>query len=303
MRTKPAAASDFKWPLHVFPRVLHAGRYAINDTEFPRIYDEHLNALYLHDYNGRARIGEREFEFRKGDVTLSPAGMGAAFSVNRAGYNFCIHFDMGRARAGEFLELPFHIPLGKLGDFAAQKCWHIFNLLTVPTSKASIDAISSSPKMGGLNRVPMLPDDPVVRASASVTLQELILWLALRNRSLGRSTVNRGRAEYVVEEAVQWLGTHMHQPLHVPVLAKHLGISHNYLARRFRERFGVTIPRYFLTLRIKHALHLLRATTMPVKSIGDQIGMPDPHHFNKQFRRITGQSPSSMRQQREKYEE
>ena len=36
-------------------------------------------------------------------------------------------------------------------------------------------------------------------------------------------------------------------------------------------------------------------TNLPVKQVGVRVGMPDPQHFNKQFRHFTGQSPTSYR--------
>jgi AraC-like DNA-binding protein len=34
---------------------------------------------------------------------------------------------------------------------------------------------------------------------------------------------------------------------------------------------------------------------LPMKRIAARVGMPDPQHFNKQFRLLTGLSPSAAR--------
>ena len=84
-------------------------------------------------------------------------------------------------------------------------------------------------------------------------------------------------------------------PLTVPSIAREVGLSQNYLARFFRKRYGMTIPRYLLVRRIDLARHLLLTSDDLVKQIAGRVGLPDPQYFNKQFRRLTGSNPSDFR--------
>lgn len=285
------------WPLHTLPRVRLAARFLNLDRNFPRSYDSGINALYAYHYPGRARIGSQEYEFEAGDMTLSPAGVGASFDIPKGGYNFCIHFETPSRARGPVVKIPLHLPLGTWKDFAFQKCWHIFNLMTMPTSQAHEEQIASPVKLGNLHRVAVIPASPVVQAAASAALQELLLWLAMRSE-YSRPPDGRGAAsQHAVEQAAQWLVHHLDHPITVPDLAREMGLSQDYLARRFREHFGITIPRYLLAKRIEHAQHLLETTQLPIKAIGNLVGMPDAQHFNKQFRMLTAQSPSAYRSQ------
>ena len=72
-------------------------------------------------------------------------------------------------------------------------------------------------------------------------------------------------------------------------------MTQNYLARMFRKRFGMTIPRYLLNRRIDYARHLLTTTNIPIHRVAARVGLPDPQHFNKQFRKLVGTSPSHAR--------
>jgi transcriptional regulator GlxA family with amidase domain len=83
--------------------------------------------------------------------------------------------------------------------------------------------------------------------------------------------------------------------LDVPALCHSLGVSQNRLAAAFRQRFGCTLARYQLARRIEHAEVLLRTTGRSVQDIGQLVGLPDPHHFNKLVRRETGMSPLHVR--------
>jgi len=79
-------------------------------------------------------------------------------------------------------------------------------------------------------------------------------------------------------------------------LARDLGVSQDYLASQFRQRFGMTLQRYLLSRRIEMARNLLLSTDLPIKAIGWECGISDQQYFNKQFRRICGVSPSQFRE-------
>jgi AraC family transcriptional regulator len=125
-------------------------------------------------------------------------------------------------------------------------------------------------------------------------LQDLMLYLAAMHRSAATSPVLR--SDLAVERAAFELDTHFSRPLSVPELADAVGINQNHLARCFRRKMGVTIPRYLLQRRMEHARFLLHSTDMPVRVIARRVGMPDPQHFNKQFRKLCGTSPTAWRE-------
>jgi transcriptional regulator GlxA family with amidase domain len=87
------------------------------------------------------------------------------------------------------------------------------------------------------------------------------------------------------------------EPWTVPQLAETVGMTQDHLARCFRQRMGMTIPRYLLQRRIAHARQLLAITDLPVNRIAARVGLPDAQHFNKQFRLLTGLSPTAIRTQ------
>jgi len=46
------------------------------------------------------------------------------------------------------------------------------------------------------------------------------------------------------------------------------------------------------------AKKLLKNTGLSVKDIAEQVGFPDPFHFSKSFKALTGISPSQYREMR-----
>jgi transcriptional regulator GlxA family with amidase domain len=132
---------------------------------------------------------------------------------------------------------------------------------------------------------------PEQSARAAVLFQDLLLGLAERRAPARRSDAALDRLLALLDEqfAESWT---------VPQLAETVGMTQDHLARCFRQRHGLTIPRYLLQRRITHARHLLANTDLPVNRIAARVGLPDAQHFNKQFRRLTGVSPTSIRSAR-----
>ena len=122
-------------------------------------------------------------------------------------------------------------------------------------------------------------------ARASAALQSLLLWLADRDAVPADAAA---RAAAVIESCFA-------EPLRVAEIAAAARASPAHLARAFRRRFGVTIPHRLLQRRVEHARYLLEATDLPIWRVAERVGLPDPQHFNKTVRRLTGLSPSAIR--------
>jgi transcriptional regulator GlxA family with amidase domain len=58
---------------------------------------------------------------------------------------------------------------------------------------------------------------------------------------------------------------------------------------------GKTAIGYIQERRMQMAQYLLKHSTLPIKSIAAEVGMPDLHQFNKTFRRILKEAPTGMR--------
>ena len=87
--------------------------------------------------------------------------------------------------------------------------------------------------------------------------------------------------------------SHEHWP--VRRLARVSRVSEAHFARSFKEAFGVPPHRYLLTRRIERASALLRDTDQPITEIAFQTGWGSLGTFGRQFRDVTGESPSEVR--------
>jgi AraC family transcriptional regulator len=277
-----SSAVSLPWSASCRPEVAQAGRYPLLEKNCGYVYRSPTIALHQHGYEGRVRIGAVEFELRPGDVTLTPAQVDSVYDLPRNGYHLCLHFRLPQARQPPLadgvpiLQLPLHIRLGTGSNSIRQRIWWITDL---HRRAEHADARKRA----------------LAAAAASAGLQELILTLALAEPAEHPAAPVSSRVETALVRAVERIESRLKLPLPVPALAEHTGLSQNYLARAFRHRYGMTIPRFILLRRIELARHLLATSKAAIKQVAYEVGLPDVQHFNKQFRRLAGVSPSAYR--------
>ncbi|MDP1829790.1 MAG: helix-turn-helix domain-containing protein [Archangium sp.] len=80
---------------------------------------------------------------------------------------------------------------------------------------------------------------------------------------------------------------------HMPVarIARELGLSERQLERRFRARVGIS-PRAFASLRRFERAVALSKHTASLTELALEAGYYDQSHFNRDFRRFAGTSPT-----------
>lgn len=89
----------------------------------------------------------------------------------------------------------------------------------------------------------------------------------------------------------------MHTGITVRDLAAAAGLSVSQLARLFRAALGMTPAAYLHAQRMGRARVLIERTSLSVGEVMAQVGLSDPSHFAKDFRRAHGFSPRNLRQQ------
>jgi len=85
--------------------------------------------------------------------------------------------------------------------------------------------------------------------------------------------------------------------LTLPGLAHEVGMSKYRLSHRFKEVMGITLRGYLLRVRLEKARERLAAMQASVTEIAVAVGFGDLPRFDKLFKRYTGVTPSSYRDQ------
>lgn len=98
-----------------------------------------------------------------------------------------------------------------------------------------------------------------------------------------------------VARARQFIHEHCEDDLSLGEVARHAGISPFYLCKKFKEVTGLNFTDYVSRLRVEKAKELLSDPNLRVSEIAYQTGFQSLSHFNRCFKRITGQSPTACR--------
>lgn len=85
------------------------------------------------------------------------------------------------------------------------------------------------------------------------------------------------------------------RPLTIDDIAGCVPLSRSRAIHLFREAYGMTPYRYYLSLRLALSQSLLERTAMPIQEIANRLGFMDYRHFSGFFRKETGVSPSCYR--------
>lgn len=80
-------------------------------------------------------------------------------------------------------------------------------------------------------------------------------------------------------------------------LARVSSYNSSYLSRLFRETFDISFTDYVNILRVNQAMKLLRETELTVEEAGLEAGFHSRKHFYDMFKRHTGMTPGTFREE------
>lgn len=110
-----------------------------------------------------------------------------------------------------------------------------------------------------------------------------------RQRSAGDAEAHRSAriARFVAQRHAE--------AVHLTDLARELGLSTDRAGREVRRLHGCSFADLLAEARLIDAATLLRSSSLPVLTIGQQAGFGDTSHFHARFRRRFGCSPGAWR--------
>ncbi len=141
-----------------------------------------------------------------------------------------------------------------------------------------------------VNILQLIKSDQVEIQRFAIYIEEFIISLAQSDNTLKTPKT----AESVLfKNAVRYMGEAVKNSLSVDELAKHLNISRSSLKRLFAKYAGMSVHKYFLSLKMKTATSLLQSG-MTVSEVSDELGFSSQGYFSAAFKRETGKNPSQI---------
>jgi AraC family transcriptional regulator len=109
------------------------------------------------------------------------------------------------------------------------------------------------------------------------------------------SPARRGSPPRWLDEARDYLHTHIGLRVSLVELARTVGVHPAHLARVFRAHLGLAPASYLRRLRIERARLELAATRTPIAEIALEAGFASQAHFTRTFHRLVGLPPAAYR--------
>lgn len=124
-----------------------------------------------------------------------------------------------------------------------------------------------------------------------VLLQELV---RLNKRM---SEINKKESLHVekIRPALVYIETHYHEEIKIKTLAEVCNLSEPYFRKLFRNCMKTSPLEYINTVRVQKACDYLQKKDFPVNDLAWQVGYSSVSTFERNFKKIVGQTPKQWR--------
>ncbi len=93
-------------------------------------------------------------------------------------------------------------------------------------------------------------------------------------------TKQSGSAD-VIEKSRAYIRSRLAEPLTVPELARHAGLSRCYFSHLYRTLTGLTPSDDIKRLRVEEAKRLIETTTLPLREIAPKVGIANEYYLSR----------------------
>lgn len=143
--------------------------------------------------------------------------------------------------------------------------------------------------------MPSFASDILVDSLANAITVDLARYL--RSELIEAPKAKGGLAPWQMRRIEEHVAESTDASLSIGLLAELCGISSGHLMRAFKQTAGETVHSYVERVRLTKAQRLLCETNLPLKVIAAELGFSTPSSFSFAFRRATGGTPASFREQ------
>lgn len=110
------------------------------------------------------------------------------------------------------------------------------------------------------------------------------------------SATRKNSRNVLINMAIGLMEQNINENLTVSDLIKYTGSNKSTLESAFHETFGTSAMQYFFKLKIQAAKKALRENNYNITQIAHMLGYSSVHYFSRQFKVVTGMSPTQYSQ-------
>ena len=128
-------------------------------------------------------------------------------------------------------------------------------------------------------------------------LRHLIKCAVFIIRSEGRKIMLSGttKGQRAALKALKLVNERFKEELSLPMIARELSLTPQYLSKSFASCFGVNFSQYLLSVRLKYAASMIENTDASITDICFEAGYCNFSHFSRLFKRQYGVTPRDYR--------
>ena len=144
----------------------------------------------------------------------------------------------------------------------------------------------------------------MVQNIASINHKSLTLGLEtngilaqLFSRFLDKATLKQEIADKRIKKTLRYIRENIGKNIHIDDLAGICGLNRDHFTRLFKKEMQCTPMQYIIRKKIEKAQLILVTSDNLVKDIAYTISFEDVTHFYHTFKKVTGMSPSTYKNQ------
>jgi AraC-like DNA-binding protein len=99
----------------------------------------------------------------------------------------------------------------------------------------------------------------------------------------------------VIARAKQYIEEHQTEDLSLGEVAKAVNTSTFYFCKMFKKHTGINFTDYLSRVRIEKAKNLLLNPNLRISEVAFEVGFQSLTHFNRVFKKVVGESPTTYR--------
>lgn len=96
----------------------------------------------------------------------------------------------------------------------------------------------------------------------------------------------------LLKRVVEYMEEHLSSRLTIEQICRDNLLGRSKLQKIFQKQCGMGPIEYFISLKIRYAKRLIRAGSMNFTQIADMLGYASIHYFSRQFKQVSGMTPS-----------